>query len=93
MLPLPITGRGLSSVRQSLRGGDGGWGVRGGTTTDPPANVPAVGRVPRPVEVVAGDRARRQGEKGPKRRFWSLSGEQWGYKAPKMRHRTAHWVR
>ena len=35
-------------------------------STDPPADIPAAGRVPRPVEVVAGDRARRQGGKGPK---------------------------
>ena len=33
------------------------------------------GRAPRPVEVVAGDRVRWQGEKGPKRRFWLLSGD------------------
>ena len=63
------------------------------TPTDSPANVPAAGRVPRPVEVVASDRVRRQGEKGPKRRFWSPSAEHAGFRAPRMRHRTAHWVR
>ena len=63
------------------------------TPTDPPANVPAAGQVPRPVIVVSGNGTRWQGKKGPKRRFWSLSEEHAGFRAPKMRQRTAHWVR
>ena len=45
------------------------------TPTDPPANVPAAGQVPRPVIVVSGNGARWQGKKSPKMAFFGRSAK------------------